>query len=196
MIRRLITAAGAGIFVTLGLMFAMGTMIDFGIGAETERRPAPELRFVRQPPPEPTEPIDEPPARIPDVIPPPPTTLVTDESGPGPIRFTYAQPTAPASPSMRFTGFVSDGPLVSLVRVEPSYPPRAMKLGLEGHVVLEFTVRPDGTTADHRVLESSHRLFEPAAVRAAERFRFKPRVIEGLPVATPGVRNVFRFEME
>ncbi len=196
MIRRLITSAGAGIFVTLGLMFAMGTMIDIGIGAGTELRPAPELRFVRQPPPEPIEPLDELPKPIPDVPPPPSTTLQGDENGTGPVRLTYAQPTPPGDPVLEFTAFVSDGPLVSLVRVEPAYPHRAMKLGLEGHVVLEFTVRPDGTTSDHRIVESTHRLFEPAAIRAAERFRFKPRVVEGMPVVTPGVRNVFRFEME
>ena len=89
-----------------------------------------------------------------------------------------------------------DGPLVAVLRVQPNYPTRAVAQGLEGYVVVEFTVTPDGSTAEHRVVESSHGLFEAAAIRAAERFRFRPRVIDGVPVSTRGIQNLFRFEME
>ena len=95
-----------------------------------------------------------------------------------------------------FVPGLGDGPLVALVRVQPSYPARAQARELEGYAVVEFTVLPDGTTTGHRIVESSHTVFEVPSIRAAERFRYKPRVVDGVPQATRGVRNVFRFEMD
>ena len=69
-------------------------------------------------------------------------------------------------------------------------------VNLEGWVVVEFDVSGSGTVENVRVIESSHRVFERAAVRAAERFRYRPRVVDGVPQPTRGVRNRFRFEME
>ena len=88
-----------------------------------------------------------------------------------------------------------DGPLVALLRVEPQYPPRPLSRSLEGYVLVEFDVLADGSVANVSVVESSDRLFEKAAIRAAERFRFKPRVVDGVPLATTGIRNLFRFEI-
>ena len=53
----------------------------------------------------------------------------------------------------------------------------------------------DGRVADAFVVESSSRVFEKAALGAAYRFRYKPRVIDGTAVATRGIQNLFRFEM-
>lgn len=91
---------------------------------------------------------------------------------------------------------MSDGPLVAVVRVQPVYPATAQARGLEGWVLVEFDVRQDGQVANVRVVESSSRIFEKAALRAAYRFRFKPRVVDGVPQPTSGLRNLFRFELQ
>ena len=91
---------------------------------------------------------------------------------------------------------MSDGPLVALVRVEPTYPGAALQKGLEGYVLIKFDVTPQGMVTNVRVIESSHRVFESAARNAAKRFRFKPRVTDGIPQFTAGIQNLFRFEME
>jgi len=83
-----------------------------------------------------------------------------------------------------------------MIKVQPSYPARAAQSGLEGYVIVQFDVRADGTVENAVVLESSNQVFERSALKAASRFRFKPRVVDGVALSTRGVRNLFRFEME
>ena len=45
------------------------------------------------------------------------------------------------------------------------------------------------------VVESTSSLFERAAVEAAYKFKYKPRVIDGIAVEVPGVRNKITFEI-
>ena len=84
----------------------------------------------------------------------------------------------------------------STVRVQPVYPVRAQTQGLEGHVLVQFDVMADGTVTNITVIESSHKVFERSAIEAAGRFRFKARVVDGVPQASYGLRNLFTFEME
>ncbi|WP_108446883.1 energy transducer TonB [Halomonas denitrificans] len=61
-------------------------------------------------------------------------------------------------------------------RVPPSYPRRAQRRGLEGHVVVEFLIRPDGRvkSGSVRVVEARPRhVFDEAATRAVADWRFE-----------------------
>ena len=90
----------------------------------------------------------------------------------------------------------ADGEYLPIVRVAPQYPARAQENGMEGWVLVEFTVTAEGSTADVIVIESSHNMFERNAVKAAERFKFKPRVVDGEPIESLGVRNRIEFKLE
>lgn len=90
----------------------------------------------------------------------------------------------------------AEGPMVQIVAGQPAYPERARQRGLEGFVTVSFSVSQHGTTDNVRVIESSHPLFEAAAVRAAALFRFKPQVIDGRPQRSHGVTYRFRFELD
>lgn len=92
--------------------------------------------------------------------------------------------------------FIADGEYLPIVRVMPQYPARAAEKGLEGYVIVEFSVTPVGSTVNVIVIESSNRLFERNAVRAAERFKYKPRVVDGEAVYVEGVRNRIEFELD
>lgn len=92
--------------------------------------------------------------------------------------------------------FVADGEYLPIVRVPPQYPARAAERGLEGYVVVEFTVTPTGSTVNVVAIESSHNFFVRNAIRAAERFKFKPRVVDGEPVYVEGVRNRIEFKLD
>ncbi|MGE3297269.1 MAG: TonB family protein [Porticoccaceae bacterium] len=84
----------------------------------------------------------------------------------------------------------------ALSRPEPAYPHQALARGIEGYVVLEFTVTAAGTTRDLRVLEASPTdVFYAAALAAARQFRYQPRIQAGAPVDVPGVRSRIRFEI-
>ena len=80
-----------------------------------------------------------------------------------------------------------------IVKVAPLYPEEAVSQGLTGHCDLEFTVTPQGTTADIRVIECTDSIFEQPSVQALLKFKYKPRVADGAPVAVSGVRNRFTY---
>jgi protein TonB len=54
------------------------------------------------------------------------------------------------------------------------YPRAAIEAGIQGRLVLEFVVEPDGRPTDIRVVKSLHPLCDSAAVRALRRTRFMP----------------------
>lgn len=77
-------------------------------------------------------------------------------------------------------GFDTD--VIPMVRVPPAYPQRAKQAKLEGYVTMAVTIRPDGTVADVEVTESKPpRLFDSAAVQAMQRWKFRPKIVNGQP---------------
>jgi protein TonB len=79
----------------------------------------------------------------------------------GPVASTSAQPTR---------------------RVDPVYPPIAQAARVQGLVVLEATVGPDGKVRDARVVQSIP-LLDQAAIDAVLQWEFPPRLVDGVPVA-------------
>lgn len=68
--------------------------------------------------------------------------------------------------------------------------------GLEGYVIVQFTITALGIVADVIVTDSSNALFERYAIDAAYKFKYKPRVIDGEPVESRGMLNKFTFVLE
>jgi protein TonB len=88
-----------------------------------------------------------------------------------------------------------DRDLVPLVRVEPDYPPKAKQRGISGWVEFEFTIGPAGTVEDLKILRSSPRgVFDRAVLRAVRRWKYNPQMVDGKPVARPGVQVRLRFD--
>jgi protein TonB len=57
----------------------------------------------------------------------------------------------------------------------PKYPTIAETRGIEGRVVMSITIMPDGSVRDVRVVNAHPRgYFEDAAVRAVQRWRYRP----------------------
>lgn len=92
---------------------------------------------------------------------------------------------------------VSDGEMLPLVNIQPTYPTRAAQRGIEGWAQVSFTVTETGGVRDVIVVDAEPAgMFDQASIRAAERFRFQPRVVNGQPVEVPNVQYVFRFQLE
>ncbi len=89
-----------------------------------------------------------------------------------------------------------EGDFAPIMKVMPVYPRRAQSRGLEGYCDLEFAVTPQGATANVRVIECSSPLFKRNSVQALRKFTYKPRVVDGTPIAVPGLRHRFTFEIE
>ena len=95
------------------------------------------------------------------------------------------------------SGAGSDGEFMPIVKVAPTYPRRAAQRGIEGYVVVEFTVTSLGTVTNPVVLEAEPPgVFDKAALDAVKKFKYKPQVVEGSAVDVPGVRNIIRFELD
>jgi protein TonB len=200
MIGRYVISIVAGVAVTLTLLFVMQLLIVLGKGALTEGRARHTLEFVRvkrnenlnvedQTPEKPDKPPDVPPEVPPqDIdsvdpnaptvnIPPPTVASNVDIGGPGGMN-------------------VAEGDYLPIVRVAPVYPARALSRGVEGYVDMSFTVTTAGTVKDPIVLFSTSGLFERAATRAVLKFKYKPRVTDGVPVEVDGVKTRITFKIE
>ena len=94
-------------------------------------------------------------------------------------------------------GFSSDGEYLPIVKVAPIYPRRAQTRGIEGYVLLEFVVTNTGAVRNPVVIEAKPPgIFDRAAVQAALKFKYKPKVVNGEPVEVAGVRNLIKFELQ
>ncbi len=87
--------------------------------------------------------------------------------------------------------------LMPLNVVQPIYPLRAAMREEEGYVLVEFTVRENGTVANPIVVDSEPAaLFDEAALNAIARFKFKPREVGGDRVQVDSVQLRFAFSLE
>ncbi|OOF03594.1 energy transducer TonB [Salinivibrio sp. MA427] len=83
-----------------------------------------------------------------------------------------------------------------LFRVEPNYPPRAMRRNLEGYVVVRFTIAPSGRPQDLTVVDANPpRVFEREALRALRKWKYEPKVVDGNAVAQPGQQVKLEFNL-
>jgi TonB family protein len=88
-------------------------------------------------------------------------------------------------------------PWLPNVLVPAYYPQKALDMGVEGYVILEFTVTRTGSLQDIVVIESSPPgYFEDAALRAATGFRYEPRIVNGEPVDVPRAQYKMVFKLE
>ncbi len=73
--------------------------------------------------------------------------------------------------------------IVAIDRPEAKYPKKAFNKCIEGHVLVRFVIATDGTTKDIVVISARpERVFEKAAVEAVEKWRFEPRILNGVAV--------------
>lgn len=94
-------------------------------------------------------------------------------------------------------GFTHDGDYLPIVKVAPIYPRRAQIRGIEGYVLLEFTVTATGSVRDPQIIESDPPyIFDNSAKQAALKFKYKPKVVNGEAIEVPGVQNLITFKLE
>jgi protein TonB len=135
----------------------------------------------------------------PDVPPPPPEIPQLNMSK-GSLDNSVAKLTpsvnaGDAMSKMKMTAG-SDRDIIPLVRINPDYPPRALSRGLQGWVVVEFTITATGTVKDPKVVSTSNEVFNDAALKAIARWRYNPKVEEGVAVERVGVQTKLVFQLE
>ena len=90
-----------------------------------------------------------------------------------------------------------DGDYLPIVKVAPIYPRRAQSRGIEGFVIVEFTVTKTGAVRDAVVVNAEpESIFDRAALDAVLKFKYKPRVVDGVAMAVAGVQNKISFAID
>jgi protein TonB len=192
---RILLSLLAGSLISVVLLWLMQWMLlskDLRLQAQRER---PVMEFVRlkretetqlrerselepEPPPE-----EVPPAK-PELAPP----RLAQPRLPAP-QINFSIPQVPlALDAGPYIGPVRQGPadrdFMVISRIPPQYPYRAQRRGIEGWVRVSLLITEQGTVQDVVVVEAEPAgMFENAAIQAVSKWKFKPRIEGGKPVA-------------
>ncbi len=194
---RLIFSGIGGIIIALALLWLMQLMVvqdDSRIVMKAQR---PVMEFVRLKQPSETrlkqrEKPEEPP---PPESPPPQIPELELAINKPTVR---APDIAMAMPELSQSAMHFDGPYIGSVRqgspdrefmvlsrIPPRYPYRAERKKIEGWVKVSFIITAQGTVQDAVVVDAKPKgIFDRAALQAILKWRFKPRISDGKPVAT------------
>jgi TonB family protein len=100
-----------------------------------------------------------------------------------PVDISVATDNAPAPPTSPAIAADIVTPPVRMRTIEPDYPPSARAAQLEGDVLLQAVVGPDGKVREVTVLRSVHPLIDAAARRAVQQYEYTPGQRNGAPEA-------------
>jgi protein TonB len=183
--------------VAVGLLFLMQSLIDREYEQEDieQRKIAdivvPEREIdvnVKEQKPEKVEDPEEPPPELEPME----MDLDTD------MDMANTAPVAGVQVEISSSGMASgDGEYLPIVKVAPIYPRRAQTRGITGYCIVEYTVTKSGSIRNPVPVDCQPEgVFESASVKAAEKFKYKPRVVDGEPIEVAGVQNKFTYELE
>jgi len=197
---RLMMSLGFGASVTIALFYFMQALIATGAALEERvnviriidaTMPEIVMEVVREVErPEEIEQIDQPPPEAPD--------RNINMDGDSSLNISRDVVDVDLDLDIGAAGLgATDGEMLPLVNIQPTYPTRAAQRGIEGWAQVSFTVTETGGVRDVIVVDAEPAgMFDQSSVRAAERFRFQPRVVNAQPVEVPNVQYVFRYQLE
>jgi len=138
------------------------------------------------------------PEKVEDPEEPPPDLEPIDFDTDIDMNVANTAPTTGINLKLSSSGMSSgDGEYLPIVKVAPIYPRRAQTRGISGYCIVEYTVTKTGSIRDPQAVDCQPSgVFESASVRAAEKFKYKPRVVDGEPIEVAGVQNKFTYELE
>jgi protein TonB len=201
--QRYIITVTLAVGITFGLFWLMQFLISMKSGLYDEAKRGRVIEFVRlkreselelkkRKLPEKQEREEEP---------PPPDLDLSATPKPGQQTMAIAAPSADFDLALaggpHLGGPPSDSDIIPLVRVQPQYPPRAQSRGIEGWVLVEFTISAAGTVKDPVVIDAyPSSIFNRAMLRAIRKWKYKAKIVDGVAVERTGVRVRQNFELE
>lgn len=189
-----------GTAITLTLFWGLQQLISGPVGIPTFTPREPPKYSPLKPPT-----ISDPVPPAPKPVPPRPS----DPTGGGAIVRITDTPVGPPSPGPRIPNTTFDPgtpqsqPLpmdqdaMQRIAPQPDYPVSAKTNGIEGWVLVEFTVMADGAVANPVVIDAEPKgTFDKAVLRAVNGWKYSPRISNGVAVERPGMRVVLKFHLE
>ena len=197
---RYLSALILGVLISLGLFFLMQSLIDSGEQNTNASSEGQIMEFIRiredetlsikdRRKPQKPKPPKEPP--------PPPKLIVEKQVKPTMNRIKIEIPNIDL-PSIAgggpFLGNwagnpLAEGDVLPIVRIEPQYPRDALIEGIEGYVVVGATIATDGSVKNVWVIQAEpKRVFDRNVIRAVLKWKFKPRIINGVPIERKAIQ--------
>lgn len=190
-------SAVLGVLVTLGLVLVMYKLIDSGnkeindqeafkipdfLHVERDRTENAKVTEVEKP---------DDPEEMPDI----PEQQMEFEAPENVVNM--AAPKAGGNLKIGNSGFARDSDYIPVYVPQPQYPRRAQTRGKEGYAVVEVIITTTGGVRDPVMVEEWPEGwgFGRAALKAAGKLKYNPRVIDGVPQEVPGVLYKFTFQM-
>lgn len=190
-------SAVLGVVVTLALVFVMFKLIDSG-SKDLDEQPAfkiPDFLHVERDRTEnvkvtEVEKPDEP-EEMPDI----PEEQVEFEAPENVVNM--AAPVAGGNISIGNSGFARDSDYIPVYVPQPQYPRRAQTRAKEGYAVIQVVITTTGGVRDPILIEEWPEGwgFGRSALKAANKLKYNPRVVDGVAEEVPGVLYKFTFQM-
>jgi len=195
---RLSLSSVLGLFITFGLVFVMFKLIDSGNKDMDEEKAIkiPDFLHVER---ELTENVKKTEVEKPDEPETPPPDIPEDQ-----IEFevpdnavSMAAPKVSTSLNASLGTFARDSDYIPVYVPQPQYPRRAQSRGKEGYAVIEVIITTTGGVRDPKLLEEDPEGWGlgRAAMKAALKLKYNPRVVDGVGQEVPGVLYKFTFNM-
>lgn len=203
-----VPAFGLALIVSMGLFWLMYSFMGSDGHSADAIEALPSIDFVRLRRDTQTETLERRKPPPPPPEPPPPMQrmhIATESAQSSPAPVPMAIPNLGLSTSVGGGPFVGelggggapdmsglfDGDIIPLQRIAPQYPRDAARARINGWVQLEVLVNADGSVRSAKVLEAQPKgLFEATAVAAVLRWKFKPKIVNGTPVAQRGSQRI------
>ncbi|MBU2870069.1 energy transducer TonB [Colwellia sp. E2M01] len=199
---RYVIAGALAISMTFLLLWGMQKLIAGGNDVMTEPAKGNVLDFIRlkkdeavvkkeRKPQKPAKPKE----------PPPPMVAPQMQQANPNANATKSSFAADIQTDMGLSGGLSldtgDGDYLPIVKVAAVYPRRAQSRGIEGFVIVEFVVTKTGSVTNAVVVQAEPEgVFDRAALDAVAKFKYKPRVVDGVAMEVSGVQNRITFEID
>lgn len=143
-------------------------------------------------------PLPEPEVRPRHEAPEPPPPVPTRHLQPSEGRLLISHSTPEPNPLVEATPTLTpvDGDAIPLVRVPPRDPERALARGLEGRVLVGFTIDRAGNVASPEVLAAEPpNVFDRAAIEAVSQWKYNPMIRNGRPMERAGMKIAIPFRL-
>ncbi len=190
-------SAALGVLITLALVFVMFKLIDSGnkeldeqpafkipdfLHVERERTENAKVTEVKKP--------DEP-EEMPDI----PEEQIDFEVPENVVNMSA--PVLGGDINIGNSDFARDSDYIPVYVPQPQYPRRAQTRAKEGYAVIEVIITTTGGVRDPKLIEEWPEGwgFGRSALKAANKLKYNPRVVDGVAEEVPGVLYKFTFQM-
>ncbi|MBU2917588.1 TonB family protein [Psychrosphaera sp. F3M07] len=199
---RFIASIILGVVVTFGLFVFMAFLISSGSSPDDKEMEKIVVEINTTPPEGKTQqrnrvppPPPPPPKQPPKPAQPEPEQQIADNGG-----FNFNMPSVDvgtASAGLNGPGaLIRDGDATPIVRIEPKFPSKAARDGIEGWVQLTFEINEIGGVENVDVINSEpKRVFDREAKKALRKWKYKPKMVDGKAQRQTGLTVQLDFKL-